>query len=336
MSLNAAAARTVGERLRHLESVRDRVVIDGDTHPSDPATYSPALRQRLAGQPNYWQGRPISGADLVADMDRAGVDMALSWQNPAVLESSADQGRNFELLLGANRAIAGLAERWPTRIIPAGWTDPKALGTARAAELARICVEEFGFPVVKMNPAQNAYPIDDPMVQELVDLIVSLGAVPAFHFGADTPYTPADGLGRIAVRHPDRPVIGVHMGGGGAGYMEADALYTAARELGLRCPNLFYLLSAKRDVHIECDLIAYRAAGAPWRHNLAVASDAPYGRVVWNFGAFRATFDALARTEGHGDPRLKPGMFDEDTRRDFMGRNLADLVITAYQRIAAH
>jgi predicted TIM-barrel fold metal-dependent hydrolase len=335
MSLSEAAARIVALRLRHLESVRDHVVIDGDTHPSDPATYSEALRERLARQPNYYQGRPISAAELVRDMDMAGVDMALCWQNPAVLAYTGDQARNFELLLAANQAIAGIALRYPTRIIPAGWTDPKALGVERAGELARICVEEWGFPIVKMNPAQNAYQIDDAMVQTLVDRIVGLGAVPAFHFGGDTPYTPAEGLRTIALRHPDHPVIGVHMGGGGAGYMEADALYTAARELGLQCPNVFYLLSAKRDVHIESDLIAYRAAGAPWRHNLAVASDAPYGRVSWNFGGFRAMFAALAKAEGHSDPRLgaNPGLFDEDTVRDFMGRNLADLTIAAYRRI---
>ena len=118
------------------------------------------------------------------------------------------------------------------------------------------------------------------MVLTLVDRIVALGAVPAFHFGADTPFTPAAGLGAVAMRHPDHPVIGVHMGGGGAGYMKADALYTAARELGLQCSNVFFILSAKRDTHIESDLIAYRAAGAPWRHNLAVASDAPMAACV--------------------------------------------------------
>jgi predicted TIM-barrel fold metal-dependent hydrolase len=336
MSLSEAAARVVAERLRHLESVRDHVVIDGDTHPSDPATYSEALRECLRQQPNYWQGRPISAAELVHDMDIARVDMALCWQNPAILRYGDDQARNFDLLLAANQAIAGIATRYPTRIIPAGWTDPKALGVEPAGELARICVEEWGFPIVKMNPAQNAYQIDDPMVATLVDRIVALGAVPAFHFGADTPFTPASGLRHIALLHPDHPVIGVHMGGGGAGYMEADALYTAARELGLECPNVFYLLSAKRDVHIECDLIAFRAAGAPWRHNLAVASDAPYGRVCWNFGGFRAMFDALAKAEGHSDPRLKanPDLFDEETVRDFMGRNLADLAIAAYRRLA--
>ena len=316
MSLSEAATQVVAERLRHLESVRDHVVIDGDTHPSDPATYSEALRERIRQQPNYWQGRPISGADLVADMDRAGVDMALSWQNPAVLDSSTDHGRNYELLLGANRAIAGLAERWPTRIIPAGWTDPKALGPARAAELARICVEEFGFPVVKMNPAQNSYPIDDPWCRSW-----SIGSCPLARcrrsISAPTPPTrrPTAWAGsRRAIPLPrDRRAHGRRRRGLHGGR----CAYTAARELGLRCPNLSYLLSAKRDVHMECDLIAYRAAGAPWRHNLAVASDAPYGRVVWNFGGFRAMFAALKRAEGHvADPRLAPGMFDQDTLRD--------------------
>src|SRR3546814_2191031 len=36
-----------------------------------------------------------------------------------------------------------------SRTIPAGWTDPKALGVDRALEMVRLCVEEWGFPIVK-------------------------------------------------------------------------------------------------------------------------------------------------------------------------------------------
>jgi predicted TIM-barrel fold metal-dependent hydrolase len=55
------------------------------------------------------------------------------------------------------------------------------LGREAAAALARACVQELGCVVVKMNPAQNAYPIDDPDVLAVVDTIVALGAVAAFH-----------------------------------------------------------------------------------------------------------------------------------------------------------
>ncbi len=335
MALTGLARDTIARRLQHLQSVRDRVVIDADTHPSSPALYSDALRRRLAADPNYFHGRPISGEELLRDMDHAGVDMALCWQNPAAITYTDDPRENFAALRAANVAIAELAQRNPTRVIPAGWTDPKALGEDEAAQLVQLCVEEWGFPIVKMNPAQNRFPIDSPVVLRMVDRIVALGAVPAFHFGADTAFTPAEGLRTVALRHPEWPVIGVHMGGGGPAYVEGEPLYQAARALGLSCPNIFFVLSAKRDTHMESDLITYRLAGPPFAHNIAVASDAPYGRISWNFGGFRAMFATLRDGAAHGDPRLRanPGLFDNAAVHDFMGRNLADLVIRTDLRL---
>ena len=331
--LTADAAARMTARLAYLTANRGRLTIDGDVHPSDPAAIPPAMAARMATDPGYFHGRPLPDDRLVPLMDMAGVDMALCWQNPSVLTYGDDRAANG----AANAHIAALAARHPTRVIPAGWTDPKALGVDGAIALARRCVGEFGFPVVKMNPAQNAYPITDPMVLAVVDAIVETGAAPAFHFGADTPYTPAEGLVAIAARHPDHPVIGVHMGGGGAGFVEAEATCQAARAAGLAHPNIVFVLSAKRDTHIESALIAYAAAGGPFRRNIAVASDAPYGNMVWNFGGFRALFAALADGATYGDPRLaaNPGLFDADTVQGFMGRNLADLVIAADRRILA-
>jgi hypothetical protein len=66
-----------------------------------------------------------------------------------------------------------------------------------------------------------------------------------------------------------------------------------------------------------------------------VASDAPYGRISWNFGGFRAMFATLRDGAAHGDPRLRanPGLFDNAAVHDFMGRNLADLVIRTDLRL---
>ena len=328
MALTESARRVVERRLRHLERVRDRVTIDADTHPTDPRVARSVWGDRL-DDPNYFHGKPISGEELLADMDMAGVDMAVSWSNPSCIPYGDDPDRNHDMLHAANAHISALADRHPDRIIPAGWVDPKATGIPNAISQVRSCVDEWGFPIVKMNPAQNAYPIDCDMVIEVVDAIVSRGAVPAFHFGADTQFTPASGLERIAERHPSHPVIGVHMGGGGGHFVESEALYVAARQLGLRRPNIFYVLSAKRDTHIESALISYRLAGAPFSRNIAVASDAPYGRIAWNFGGYRSLFAAMRDGASHSDRRLRdnPQLMDDDAVQDFMGRNMADLVI---------
>jgi predicted TIM-barrel fold metal-dependent hydrolase len=337
MTLTAEAAVRIARRAEFLRQNANRLVIDGDVHPSDPAALPPAISERVEQDPNYFHGRPLLSDHLLPKMDQAGVDMALCWQNPAVLPYGDDQAENALRLGAANERINALAIRHPERVIPAGWTDPKALGTHRAIDLARRCVEEFGMPVVKMNPAQNQYPIDSPEVAEVVDVIVALGAIPAFHFGSDSPFTPAEGLERIARRHPEHPVIGVHMGGGGGHFVEAEPIYQSARRVGLANPNIFYILSAKRDTHIESALITYANAGAPFAGNLGAGSDAPYGDMVWNFGAFRSLFAALKDGKTYGDPRLaeRPDLFSADTVAGFMGGNLARLVAAADERILA-
>lgn len=327
------ARETARRLLAYLEANRDRLVIDADTHCSSPRMNSKVWQTRLA-DPDYFHGRPICGEELVSRLDGAKVDMALSWANPSTIPYGEDRAENLEILEDANAYIADLAQRFPTRIIPAGWVDPKATGPEASVMLVRRCVLELGFPVVKMNPAQNGYRIDSEMVLPVLDEIVALGAVPAFHFGADSEFTPADGFRILAERHPEHPIIGVHMGGGGAHFIEADPLYAEARALGLTHPNIFYIFSAKRDTHIESTIIAYRSAGAPWSRNIAAASDAPYGVVSWNFGGFRALLDDLATRSDHQDQRLRanPNLIDPEARTDILGRNLADLVISALRR----
>lgn len=335
MPITSIAAARFARQADFLRRNAGRLVIDGDVHPTDRDALPDAVRERIELDANYYHGRPLLTEHLLAKMDQAGVDVSLCWQNPAVLQYGDDQAENVTRLAAANERIAALAAGNVERIIPAGWTDPKALGVERAIMLARRCVEEFAMPIVKMNPAQNQYPIDSDEVAEVVDAIVALGAIPAFHFGSDTPFTPPEGLARIAQRNPASPVIGVHMGGGGGHFVEAEPIYQAARQIGLENPNIFFVLSAKRDAHIESALITYAVAGEPFSRNLGTGSDAPYSDMVWNYGAFRALFAALRDGQAYGDPRLaeRPDLFDDEMISGFMGGNLARLVAEASERI---
>lgn len=310
------------------------LVIDADVHLTDPSTLPEAMRRQMEATPNYFHGRPISAEDALTEMGMAGVDMALVWQNPSTTPYGDDLDANHAALLAANRYVADAALRHPDRFIPAGWTDPKALGFERSAQLVETLIERFGFVVVKMNPAQNAYPIDSDDVFRTVDLIVERGAVPAFHIGSDTPFTPPEGLAKVARRHPKTPVIAVHMGGGGAAFVEAEANYQAIRRLGLEQPNIFFALSAKRDTHCESDLITYQLAGQPFRNNIACASDAPYGRMTWNFGGYRLMFESLRNGAAHTDPRLRadPHAFGEEDVARYLGGNIAALIVRASER----
>jgi predicted TIM-barrel fold metal-dependent hydrolase len=281
------------------------VVIDADVHATDTRKYPARGRA-------YYHGRPLSLEEIVEEMDGAEVDKANVWQNPAATIYPGGAEANFAALLGANEYIATGSLKHPGRFIASGWTDPQACGVDLAIRIAELCVRDYGFAIVKMNPAQNRYPIDSEPVMAVVEAIVGLGAIPAFHYGADTPYTPASGLEKILQRFPHTPILAVHMGGGGAGYLDAEKQYHESIALGLRYPNLRYALSALRDTYIEEALLQYQRAGEPFSRNLFCASDAPYGRMAWNFGGFRAMFETLR--------------FDADSVRGYLGGNFARLL----------
>lgn len=333
--ISAKARQRLENLSEFLFSHKDNIVIDGDTHPTDLSRLDGEILQRYKSTLDYYHGRPISHDELLKEMESAGVDMSLTWQNPAALLYTEDPEVNFKKLLQANADISEYAYRHQNKFIPAGWTDPKALGLDKAIELVSICVEEFGFPIVKMNPAQNGFPIDSEEVITIIRHIVKLGATPALHYGGDTEFTPANGLGKLAGLHPDHPLIGVHMGGGGSHYVDGENLYLETRELGLHNPNLFFILSAKRDSHIESDLINYTLAGPPFVDNLACGSDAPYGKVSWNYGGFERMFKSLSQGKGHPDIRLQhnPELFTRKVIQGYMGRNLAQLVIASCRRV---
>lgn len=333
--MQSSTRQQIETLVHYLETNRSRVVIDADTHATDLDRMTGDLLRRRETSPNYYQGRPLSAEELLSEMKTAGVDMALTWQNPAATAYTADPEHNYRSLLAANRYIYDSGRRHPGHFIPAGWIDPQALGAKLALELVDTLVEEFGFLFIKMNPAQNGYSIDGEAVRRMVDRIVEHGAIPAFHFGGDTSFTPADGLERIARMHPRHPVLAVHMGGGGGGYIESEELYHDARELGLRQPNIRYVLSAKRDTHIESDLITYQLAGEPFCRNLFCASDAPYGRMAWNFGGYRAMFSALMEAQHHTDARVRaqPGLFTPEVAQNYLGGNFAAFAIAGYRHL---
>lgn len=327
MSISAEAKTYLNNLAAHLSS-RPHFVIDADTHITDTADLPADIAKQCVKTPNYYHGRPISAEEIIAEMDMSDVDMALSWQNPAVTPYGDDPDENFARLMRANRYIYEVSRKYPTRFIPAGWTDPKAVGIENALKVVDMCVCDFGFPVVKMNPAQNSYPITSDDVLTIAERIIQYGAVVAFHYGADTPFTPAAGLEEVARKLPKGKFLGVHMGGGGAGYVRAEKMYLQSREMGLRNPNVHFIMSAKRDTHIESDLIVYQQAGLPYSANISCASDAPYGRISWNFGGYRAMFKSLQNTSLHTDTRIKNGevVFDDDSIARYLGDNFAQLI----------
>ena len=325
----------IEEMIRFLKENGNHLVIDADVHITDVVALTGDLKKKYKSSQNYYHGRPVSTEDLLKEMKMAGVDMSLIWQNPSgTVYNDDDADGNFERLLAANRYILHSFLEYPTQFIPAGWTDPKALGITNAIKLIHALMKDFGFFIVKMNPAQNAYPLHSEDVIKCVDEIISLGGIPAFHYGADTIYTPPEDLEKIAELYPDAPVLAVHMGGGGAGNLQGEETYIKTRALGLRRPNLKFILSAKREAHIESDLITYQMAGKPFKNNIFCGSDAPFGRQSWNFGGYARMFESLLNGANHTDSRLQenPNLFTKEDVNNYMGGNFAHFVIEWYER----
>lgn len=321
--------------LHFLMKKKKSLVIDADTHISDLSALGEEQRKRYESTVNYYQGKPINAELLIWEMNMSGVDMSLCWLNPAVIEYKNSADMNYEVLKSAISYLVDSSRKYPDRIIPTGWIDPKALGMENAKRLIRECILEMGLLVIKMNPAQNGYDLDHPDVRELAKDIVSLGGIPAFHYGADTRFTPPGSLRAMAkFLYPDK-LIAVHMGGGGASYMEGEEGYQETRELGLVYDNIYFIESAKRDTHIESDLITYMAAGEKHYRRIFCASDAPYGRQSWNYGGYRAMFSTLRNGHEHTDVRLATGeaVCTEEIQRLFMGENIADLLIDLYSNM---
>jgi uncharacterized protein len=215
----------------------------------------------------------IQAEDLIAVMDRAGVDKALIWLKPPY-------DKNIE---PENRAIYEAAAAYPGRFLPMGWVNPR-LGYQRAADTIRQCFETYGFLGIKFNGAQDDYVIDDDqLAMPLIELAVRYGKPLAFHIGADFyenthPYR----LKRIAQTFPETTFLMVHMGGAGKPPLARSALETAQA-----CPNVVLIGSEIEERYI---LNAVSAVGAG---RVCFGSDTPFGLMHVRLAMFRALLSDL-------------------------------------------
>lgn len=216
------------------------MIIDADTHIS----------------PTPEGGNSISTGELLRRMDRAGVDKALAWLQPPYMRD----------VRPANRYVYDAMQAHPERILGFGWVDPHLGVDAMRDEIAR-CVEEYNFYGVKLNGAQNNFYIDDPEgALPLIDAIAAAGTRIAFHIGTDAyDKTHPFRLGKIAERHPDLPILAVHMGG-----VAHHDLSNAMIEIAAQHDNITLIGSA---VRVRQILKAIKTLGAD---RVCFGSDTPF------------------------------------------------------------
>jgi len=169
-------------------------------------------------------GNRILVGEALRRMDRAGVDKALTWLQPLYIPEVAQ----------SNAYIYKATRQHPDRILGFGWADPH-LGVDKAKDMVKKCVYEYGFYGVKLNGAQNSFPIDSPVLSmPVIEEIARAGKLLAFHVGADSfENTHPFRVAKIARQFPETQILMVHMGGAAV-----PDLGNAAIEFAQECPNL--------------------------------------------------------------------------------------------------
>lgn len=223
-------------------------------------------------------GNSISTDELLRRMDHAGIDKAVTWLQPPYLRDEIDAG---------NAYVARAMREHPDRIVGFGWADPN-LGVARAIADARRAVEEHGCFGVKLNGAQNGYPIDDPLrAMPVIEEIARLGTTLALHVGADAPdHTHPSRVATIARAYPELRILVVHMGGAAFHDLSAAAIAVAEEH-----PNLTLVGSAVRAIPI---LRAIRTLGA---ERVCFGSDTPFELMHVELAKYRALLEGEVSAE---------------------------------------
>lgn len=237
-----------------------------------------------------WDGTSILAEDLLARMDRSGVDQALVWLKPPYNKDIDPE----------NQAVYRAMQAHPDRLLGFGWVNPR-LGHESAVKTIRQCFEEYGFYGIKFNGAQDEYVIDDDrLVMPYIEQAAQYGKIIAFHIGADYyENTHPVRLGRIAASFPQTRFLMVHMGGAGK-----PALDRSAIEVARQHENITLIASAIYEHAID------RAIRSLGPDRVCFGSDSPFGMMHVQLAMARALMDD----------------FDAETARKFLGANLLNLL----------
>jgi uncharacterized protein len=236
----------------------------------------------------------ITTSELIALMDRAGIDRALVWLKPPYNKEIGPE----------NMAVYKAVRTYPQRLIGFGWVNP-LLGSHQTADEIKRCFEEFDLAGIKFNGAQDGYVIDDGrLVMPFIEQAAQYNKPIAFHIGADFyenthPYR----LGKIAARFPDTRFLMVHMGGAGIPSLERSAIETAQA-----FPNIHLIASNIPETAI---LRAIRALGAD---RVSFGSDTPFRLMHVQLAMIRALLDGE----------------DDKTRAKVLGENIARVIGTIH------
>ena len=179
-----------------------------------------------------------------------------------------------------NDAVLSAFREAPDLIVPIAWVTPADPGVL---DEIRLRIDQ-GFRAIKLHPLFDAYSADDEIVDPVIDLAGALG-VPVFIHSGHPPYSLPWQIGWLAERHPDVPIVLLHMGHAHGVYVDA------ALKVARRYPNL-YLETSGTSMSVKIRE-AYETVGTD---RVLFGIDSPFHEPSVEIEKTRATFlpeDAL-------------------------------------------
>ncbi len=153
-----------------------------------------AAQETEAKESDYLTGETYSVEMMLADMDAAGVDMAVG--------CSLGQMIN-------NAYTAEISRKYPDRIIGFGQVNPRA---PDAPDTVRRCADEYGLRGLKLHPTLQGYHFVDHSLLDPIFAACSEVRIPILVNALDDPFVSPLGIEEIARNFPDVPVLIAHMG----------------------------------------------------------------------------------------------------------------------------
>lgn len=205
---------------------------------------------------NMGGGIRITAQELIARMDKLGIEKSLVWLHPNQLE---DEYCDFD---AQNAYIHEMVTAYPDRLMPVGWINPRVHTKEEMLERVHQQIFDYGYRGIKFNGAQNFYDLaNEELFHCILDEVARLGAFFAFHCGNDENTNP-DKVKAIAKKYPNTPILMVHMG-----QTRCEDAIAAAME----CPNILLVGSGMPDRSPVKKAVA--ALGAK---RVCFGSDAPF------------------------------------------------------------
>ena len=116
-----------------------------------------------------------------------------------------------------NPELLAAYRQMPEKIIPLYWVNAN-LGQVAYDDLEHY-LRDFGFAGVKMQPLFDAFTADSPAVDPIME-IAQKYSKPVFIHCGHPPFSLPWQIGLLAERHPEVPIVMVHMGHGHGVYID--------------------------------------------------------------------------------------------------------------------